>query len=336
VGDLISRHYHEGVIMSDVKKSSKKQDDEVVVEENDKLITETINDSLEAANPEVEEETENKALAKSGKRSAKSLKETEEKIAKEARKAANEVNEDDSKPKRAITPTRSRLERRGKLFRKSAELIETGKLYSLEEAIDIAQKSSFVKFDATVEFHVNLGVDPRLADQNIRDTLILPAGTGRKIRIAVLTEDAAEAKKAGADLAGTEEILNELDKGNLNFDILIATPALMAKLGKYARVLGPRGLMPSPKSGTVTTDVNRAVSEAKAGKVEYRVDSTGIIHIGIGKVSFTSAQLFENLQAVITSIKGNKPNSIKGIYLKSGHLTTTMGPSIAVDINSVA
>jgi large subunit ribosomal protein L1 len=322
--------------MSDVKKSSKKQDDEVVVEENDKLITETINDSLEAANPEVEEETENKALAKSGKRSAKSLKETEEKIAKEARKAANEVNEDDSKPKRAITPTRSRLERRGKLFRKSAELIETGKLYSLEEAIDIAQKSSFVKFDATVEFHVNLGVDPRLADQNIRDTLILPAGTGRKIRIAVLTEDAAEAKKAGADLAGTEEILNELDKGNLNFDILIATPALMAKLGKYARVLGPRGLMPSPKSGTVTTDVNRAVSEAKAGKVEYRVDSTGIIHIGIGKVSFTSAQLFENLQAVITSIKGNKPNSIKGIYLKSGHLTTTMGPSIAVDINSVA
>jgi large subunit ribosomal protein L1 len=323
--------------MVDTKKSSEKETDgQSILIEGPNVAVQAVTNAYDVATLEDVEDNSTKALAKSGKRSAKSLKEVEEKEAKEARKVTSETEDEDSKPKRVITPTRSRLERRGKHFRKSAELIEEGKLYNLEHAIEIAKKSSFVKFDATVELHVNLGVDPRLADQNIRDTLILPAGTGKKIRIAVLTDDAAEAKKAGADAAGNENILNELDKGNLNFDILIATPALMSKLGKYARVLGPRGLMPSPKSGTVTTDVVRAVAEAKAGKVEYRVDSTGIVHIGIGKVSFTAAQLLENVQAVITSIKGNKPNSIKGIYLKAGHLTTTMGPSIAIEINSAA
>jgi large subunit ribosomal protein L1 len=271
--------------------------------------------------------------AKAGKRSAKALEEVAEKQAKEERKASDEAA--DAKPKVPVTPTRSRLERRGRHFRKSAELIEAGKTYSLEEAVALARKTSHVKFDATVEAHINLGVDPRHADQNIRNNLVLPAGTGKTVRIAVLTEDAAAAKQAGAVIAGTEELLAELEKGNLDFDTLIATPALMTKLGKYARVLGPRGLMPNPKSGTVTNDIDKAIAEAKAGRVEYRVDSTGIVHLGVGKVSFTAAQLLENMQAVLASIKANKPQSVKGNYFKAVHLTTTMGPSINVDLASI-
>lgn len=274
--------------------------------------------------------------AKAGKRSAKAVAEAEAKVEKEERKAvrAETEAEDAEKPKQPVTPTRSRLERRGKQFRKLAEQIEIGKVYSLDEAIALAQKTSSTKFDATVELHVRLGVDPRHADQNIRDNLVLPAGTGKTVKVAVLADvdDAATAKKAGADVAGIDEILKDLEKGQINFDTLIATPSQMSKLGKYARVLGPRGLMPNPKSGTVTTDVAKAVNEAKAGRVEYRVDTTGIVHLGIGKVSFTPAQLSENLQAVFASIKGNKPSSIKGTYFKAIHLTTTMGPSIVVDL----
>ncbi|MDL2362864.1 MAG: 50S ribosomal protein L1 [Patescibacteria group bacterium] len=228
--------------------------------------------------------------------------------------------------------TRSRLERRGKHFRKSAELLEADKNYTLEEAVSLAQKTSHVKFDATVEMHINLGVNPRHADQNIRDNLVLPAGTGKKVKVAVLTDDVATAKAAGADIAGTDELLEQLDKGQMNFDILIATPALMPKLGKYARALGPRGLMPNPKSGTVTNDIDKAVSEAKAGRVEYRVDTTGIVHLGVGKVSFTTTQLLQNVSAVMASIKSNKPQSVKGTYIKAVHLTTSMGPSVSVDI----
>lgn len=281
-----------------------------------------------AAAVETDQE-ESKATAKAGKRSAKAVREAEEKQAKEERKVSGESEA--AKPKQAVKPARSRLERRGKKFRKNAELIEKGMLYSLEDAVDLAKKTNPAKFDATVELHVNLSVDPRQADQNIRDNVLLPAGSGKTITVAVLTDDPAAAKKAGADLAGTDELLSQLEKGSLNFDILIATPALMPQLGKYARVLGPRGLMPNPKSGTVTTEIDRAVSEAKAGRVEYRVDSTGIVHIGIGKASFENTRLLENLQAVLASIKANKPGSIKGTYIKTAHLTTTMGPSVKLD-----
>lgn len=164
---------------------------------------------------------------------------------------------------------------------------------------------------------------------------MLPAGTGRSVRVAVLTEDDAAATKAGADIAGVDNLLAELEKGVLNFDVLISTPALMARLGKYARVLGPRGLMPNPKSGTVTTDVEKALAEAKAGKIEYRVDSTGIIHLAVGKVSFTDAQLLENISAVLASIKSNKPSSVKSTYFKAAHLSTSMGPSIKVDLAAI-
>lgn len=274
------------------------------------------------------------ATAKAGKRSSKAIKAAAEKQAKEDRKATGEAVE--TKPKPPLKPTRSRLERRGKQFRQQAAKIEKDKLYSLAAAAKLAKETSYVKFDATVELHVNLNVDPRQADQNIRDTLVLPAGTGKSVKIAVLTDDAATARKAGADYAGADELLAQLDKDNLDFDILIATPQLMPRLGKYARILGPRGLMPSPKSGTVTNDIDKAVAEARAGRVEYRVDSTGIVHLGVGKVSFDEAKLLDNIQAVLASIKGNKPQSVKSNYLSAVYLTTTMGPSIKIDTASIS
>ncbi len=286
---------------------------------------------VETTEAVVAEKTE-KVVAKAGKRSAKAIAEVEEKQAKEERKAHASDEAAEDKPRQAVKPTRPRLERQGKKFRDSAKLIEAGKAYTLAEAVELAQKTSPVKFDATVEMHINLGVDPRHADQNIRDNLVLPAGTGKSVRVAVFADvdDAAAAKKAGADVTGVEELTKELEKGVFNFDVLIATPSQMPKLGKFARALGPRGLMPNPKSGTVTTDVAKAVKEAKAGRIEYRVDSTGIVHLGIGKVSFTKEQLLENAQAVATSIKSNKPNSVKSAYIKGVHLSSTMGPSISI------
>lgn len=284
------------------------------------------NDTPEA---EAGEQTEGK-VAKAGKRSAKALKEAEELAAKEARKTTKAESQEAPKPFKA--PTRSRLERAGKKLREAAKLIEKDKQYSLIEAVELATKTSPTKFDATLEIHINLNVDPRQADQNLRDNLVLPHGTGKTVRVAVLAEgdDAAAAKKAGADIAGADELLKQLEKGVINFDVLVATPTLMAKLGKYARTLGPKGLMPNPKSGTVTTDVAKAVTQAKAGRIEYRVDSTGIVHVGAGKVSFGAGKLTENVQTVFASIKANKPASVKSNYVKTITITTTMGPGIRV------
>lgn len=273
------------------------------------------------------------AKAKAGKRSAKGEAESEAKIEKIEHQLHREEEKADEaateKPKQSVKPTRSRLERRSKGYRKGAELIEKGKIYPLKDALDLATKTSNVKFDASVELHVNLGVDPRQADQNIRANLVLPQGTGKTMRIAVFADDSID----GADISGIDAITNDLDKGTINFDVLIATPSNMAKLGKYARLLGPRGLMPNPKSGTVTSDVSKAVAEAKAGRVEYRVDSTGIIHLAIGKVSFGTDRLLENASAVLTSIKGAKPASVKGTFVKAIHVTTSMGPSITISPN---
>jgi large subunit ribosomal protein L1 len=273
-----------------------------------------------------------KVIAKSGKRSAKSLKETEEKQAKESRKAEDIVEPKTTKT--APRHIRTKAERAGKKYREAIKQIDKSKTYPLGEALELATKTSTTKFDASVELHINLGVDPRQADQNVRDNVVLPAGTGKKVRIAVLAEgdDATKAKKAGADIAGTDEIFAKLDKEELDFDVLIATPALMPKLGKYARLLGPRGLMPNPKSGTVSQNPEAAVTEAKAGKVEYRVDQAGIIHISIGKVSFGPAKLAQNADAILASVRAAKPASIKGIYLKSAYVTSTMGPSIKLEV----
>jgi len=285
----------------------------------------------------IETEVAEKATAKAGKRSAKAIAEIEEKQAKEERKAKSSEVKEEAAPKRTQKPPRSKLERKGKKYRKLAEQIDSAKFYSVSEAVDLATKTSPVKFDASVELHVNLGVDPKQADQNIRDIVVLPAGSGKTVRIAVFAdpEGVAAAKKAGADIAGSDEFLQQLDKGLLNFDVLIATPSVMPKLGKYAKVLGPKGLMPNPKSGTVTADVTKAVSEAKAGRVEYRIDSTGIVHLSVGKVSFGKDKLLSNVQAVLKSIKSNKPASIKSVYVKAVYVTTAMGPSIKVDLADV-
>jgi len=241
------------------------------------------------------------------------------KIEHQKHREESSTDSEEAKVKKPVKPARSRLERRGKHFRKNAELIEAGKQYDLQEALALAQKTSHVKFDATVELHINLGVDPRQADQNIRDNIVLPGGTGKTVRVAVASDD----------------LLAKLDKGIIDFDVLVATPEFMPKLGKYARVLGPKGLMPNPKSGTVTTDIDKAVADAQGGRVEYRVDTTGIIHLGIGKVSFSADKLLQNAQAVATSVKANKPTSLKGTYLKAAYVTTSMGPSISVDINQL-
>lgn len=281
---------------------------------------------------------EEKATAKAGKRSEKALREAEEKAEKEARKEAGDTapqsEEAEANTKKGPKPvTRPKIERRGKNYRKVAELVEKDKVYTLAEAIEVATKTSPVKFDASVEVHVRLGVDPRQADQNIRTTVSLPNGTGKTIRVAVFAPEAEHkaAKDAGADIVGDEEFIKQLEKEELNFDILVATPQYMPKLGKYARLLGPRGLMPNPKSGTVATDVAKAVSEAKAGKVEYRVDKQGVVHLSIGKVSFGTDKLSENAKAFFDSLQAQKPASIKGAYVKSTSLSTTMGPGIKVE-----
>src|SRR3989344_2683044 len=282
---------------------------------------------------EVVEAVETKAepeVAKAGKRSSKALHEAEEKQAKEERKAHAGEAAPKEKPKKIHKPARSKLERRGKKFREVAKLIDSSKEYGLKDALALVIKTSPTKFDATVELHINLGVDPKQADQNIRGTVALPAGTGKALRVAVMADadDVAAAKKAGADIAGIEEVIALLDKETLNFDVLVSTPQQMAKLGKYAKLLGPRGLMPNPKSGTVSVDIAKAVQEAKAGKVEYRVDKQGIVHLAIGKVSFGPAKLQENATVFFGSLHGNKPSSIKDTYVKSVTVSTTHGPGI--------
>ena len=269
--------------------------------------------------------------AKAGKKSKKHVEEVKAEAERQARKAeAAAAPEKVSGPKPV---TRSRLERRGKNYREAYAKVEKGKAYSLKEAVELAIATSPVKFDATLEMHFRLGVDPRQADQNIRATVTLPAGTGKDVRVAVFAplDVCKAAKAAGADIAEDEEFTKRLEKEQLDFDVLISTPQYMPKLGKFARLLGPKGLMPNPKAGTVTTDIEKAVKEAKAGKIEYRVDKQAIVHVGLGKVSFGADKLMKNINAFVDSLKSQKPASIKGQYVKSVYMTTSMGPSILVE-----
>lgn len=280
-----------------------------------------------------EDATEEEHFAKSGKKSKKHIEEVKAEEERQARKAETKAKEAEEKPKGAAPIVRPKIERRGKKYQEAAKLIEKDKIYTLKDAIELAAKTSPVKFDATVEAHVRLGVDPRQADQNIRTTVVLPNGNGKKITVAVFAplDEAKKAKAAGADIAEDEEFLKQLEKGTINFDVLISTPAYMPKLGKFARLLGPKGLMPNPKAGTVTADIEKAVKEAKAGKVEYRVDKQAIVHIGLGKASFGTDKLLENANTFFDSLKSQKPASIKGSYVKSVFLTTSQGPSIPVE-----
>ncbi len=283
------------------------------------------------------EATEEETFAKSGKRSAKAAAETEAKLEKEARKEAGDTSPVDGSEevvKKGPKPvTRPTIERRGTSYRKVAEKVEVAKLYTLDEAVKLAAETNPAKFDASVEIHVRLNVDPRQADQNIRTTVSLPHGTGKTIRVAVFAPEADHkaAQDAGADIVGDETFIAQLEKEEINFDILVATPQFMPKLGKYARLLGPRGLMPNPKSGTVATDVAKAVKEAKAGKVEYRVDKQAIVHLGVGKVSFGAEKLADNAKAFFDSLQSQKPSSLKGGFVKSITISTTMGPGIKVE-----
>ena len=224
----------------------------------------------------------------------------------------------------------------GKKYNESVKLIETGKLYDLGDACELAVKSATAKFDETVEIHVRLGVDSRHADQQVRGAVVLPNGTGKKVRTLVLAkgDKAKAAEEAGSDYVGAEELVAKIaNEGWIDYDVVIASPDMMGQVGRLGKILGPRGLMPTPKAGTVTPDVAKAVTEAKAGKIEYRLDKTNIIHCPVGKVSFGKDKLMENIDTLMTAVAKAKPAAAKGQYIKSCVIATTMGPGIKVATN---
>ncbi len=227
-------------------------------------------------------------------------------------------------------------QKHGKKYREVAKLVDDDKLYQPAEAIELLKKLSYVNFDPTVELHMQLGVDPRHADQMVRGTAALPAGTGKSVRVLVFAqgEKASEAERAGADFVGLDDMIKQINEGWLGFDVAIATPDVMSKVASLGRRLGPRGLMPNPKTGTVTFDIAKAVNEVKAGRVEFRVDRTALIHIPIGKLSFSNEQLMQNLTAAIDAIVRAKPSGAKGQYVKSVVLCSTMSPSVRLDLPS--
>lgn len=224
------------------------------------------------------------------------------------------------------------MAKKGKKYRAAAELIEDGKLYEVDEAVELVKKTSTAKFDETIEMHVRLGVDPKYNDQQVRGAVVLPNGTGKSKRVLVFTkgEKVKEAEDAGADYVGAEELVEKIKGGWFDFDVAVATPDMMGIVGRLGKLLGPRGLMPNPKLGTVTPNVAQAVSEQKAGKVEYRTDKAGNIHCPIGKASFEEAKLRENYQTLLDTLIRVKPAAAKGQYVRSITLSATMGPSVAV------
>jgi len=228
--------------------------------------------------------------------------------------------------------------KRGKKYQDAVKLIEPGRVYSPQEALDLVKKTHYAKFDATVEVHLRTGLDPRHADQQVRGVVLLPKGTGKQVRILVFAEGDADkaAREAGADYVGADDLVEQIQKGWLDFDIAMSTPSMMRKVGKLGRVLGPRGLIPSPKSGTIVNDedLRRVIEEARQGRVEFRVDKTANIHVPVGKVSFTAEALVENLAAVMEAIVKAKPAAAKGAYIKKVGVCSTMGPGVRVDVNA--
>jgi large subunit ribosomal protein L1 len=226
----------------------------------------------------------------------------------------------------------------GKKLRTAEEKIDQGVEYSLEEAVAKVKELSYAKFDETVDLAFNLGVDPRKSDQMVRGTVVLPHGTGKSVKVLVFAkgEKEKEARDAGADYVGAEDIVEKITKGWLDFDKVVATPDIMGVVGRLGKILGPRGLMPNPKLGTVTFDVSKAVREIKAGKVEYKAEKAGLVHVPIGKVSFDSQKLVENARAIIDSVNRAKPSTSKGKYLRKLAISSTMGPGLKIDVNSVS
>jgi len=231
------------------------------------------------------------------------------------------------------------MSQHGKKYREASKLVDESKAYSPEEAIQLAKKAVYAKFDETVELHLRMGVDPRAADQQVRGVIALPHGLGKKTKMLVFTQGEAVklAQEAGADYVGADELVKQIESGWLDFDVALATPDMMSKVAKLGRILGRRGLMPNPKSGTVVLpqDLPRAISEARKGRAEFRLDRTGIIHLPIGKISFDENRLLENLVAVIEAITKAKPSGAKGQYIKSAFLSSTMGPGLRLDLGSL-
>lgn len=226
-----------------------------------------------------------------------------------------------------------KLKNRGKKYQEAAKLVDRSKFYDIEEAVPLLKKAATAKFDETVEVAFRLGVDPKKADENIRGAVVLPHGTGKTQRVLVFAkgEKVKEAEAAGADYIGDQDIINKINDGWFDFDVIVATPDMMAEVGKLGRVLGPKGLMPNPKTGTVTFEIEKAVKEIKAGKVEYRVDKAGNVHVPIGKVSFDDEKIIENFETIVDTIIKAKPQSSKGTYLKTIAITSTMGPGIKIN-----
>ena len=228
--------------------------------------------------------------------------------------------------------------KRGKKYLEAAKSIDRATLYDPAEAIGLAKKAAVAKFDETIEVHIRTGCDGRHADQQIRGAVVLPHGTGKKVRILVFAKDAKaeEAKAAGADYVGAEDLIPRIQNENwFDYDVVVATPDMMGVVGRLGRVLGPKGLMPNPKAGTVTMDVTKAINDIKAGKIEYRLDKTNIIHVPVGKASFTEEQLSDNFQTLMGAINKAKPSSLKGQYVKSATLTSTMGPGVKLNVTKI-
>ncbi|EER21414.1 MULTISPECIES: 50S ribosomal protein L1 [spotted fever group] len=226
----------------------------------------------------------------------------------------------------------------GKKIREAREKVKSDTLYNLTNAVERLKSASYVKFDPTLEIVMKLGIDPRHSDQMVRGVVNLPAGTGKTVRVAVICKEEREeeAKSAGADLVGSTNIIDEIKSGKINFDVCIATPDMMVAIGSVARILGPKGLMPNPKLGTVTLDIKNAIKNAKSGQVEYRAEKAGIIHAGLGKLSFSDQDLLKNLNAFIEAVIKAKPAGLKGSYLKAMYLSSTMGASVQIDLTSIA
>ncbi len=271
-----------------------------------------------------------KTSKKAGPKSKRTKQETDEPATEEAKEESATKKEKHAKAKPEVKVRAPR--KRGKKYKEVAKLVEPDKLYPLAEAVDLAKKTSTTKFDSTVELHFNLGVDPKQADQMVRGTLVLPAGSGKSLRVAVMAAETKKADAVGADLFGEDKITQLLESEKLEFDILIATPDMMPKLAKYAKILGPKGLMPNPKSGTVTNQITQSIKDLKAGKIEFRIDRQSIIHQAIGKVSFTNEQLLKNASSLIAAVNKAKPAASKGTYFEAITLTTTMGPGIKIDV----
>lgn len=231
-----------------------------------------------------------------------------------------------------------KMAKKGKKYVEALKLVDRSKAYSINEAIELVKKTDYAKFDATVEAAFRLGVDPKKADQQIRGAVVLPNGTGKTQRVLVFAkgEKLKEAEAAGADYVGDAEYINKINQGWFEFDVIVATPDMMGEVGKLGRTLGPKGLMPNPKTGTVTFDVTKAVNEIKAGKVEYRLDKAGIIHVPIGKISFDEEKLVENFNTIFDTLVKAKPASAKGTFMKSVNVTSTMGPGVKVDPSTVS